>query len=144
SERVQAIEQAMAERKLGIAEGDHPYETALKYRNERRAQAGAAAVPHAGYKRAIMTFSNTHREGLAILATDRVVANVHDFSWSAVRRYLEPWFSAEVFPFAGEAGPARDKFLARLTETAAQHSIGAYPSGNGQRAFYLFHLRPGA
>jgi hypothetical protein len=94
----------------------------------------------------MMTFINTRSEGLAILATHRVVANVHDFSWSAVRRYLEPWFSAEVFPFGSEAeqAPARDRFLTRLKDTAAQRSIGAYPSGIGQRAFYLFHLRPGA
>lgn len=145
-ERIQAIQEAMADQKLVIADGHHRYETALNFRNERRAQAGASAVPNASYERSMMTFVNTHSEGLAILATHRVVANVHDFSWPAVRRYLEPWFSAEVFPFTNEAEQAqvRDKFLTRLKETAAQRSIGAYPSGNGQRAFYLFHLRPGA
>jgi len=145
-ERVQAIQQAMADQKLVIADGHHRYETALNFRNERRAQAGASAIPYASYERSMMTFINTRSEGLAILATHRVVANVHDFSWSAVRRYLEPWFSAEVFPFGNEAeqAPARDKFLARLKDTLAQRSIGAYPSGIGQRAFYLFLLRPGA
>ena len=146
SERIQTIEQAMADQKLVIADGHHRYETALNYRNERRAQAGSSAVPTASYERAMMTFVNTRREGLTILATHRVVANVHDFSWSAVRRYLEPWFSAQVFSFANDSEQAQQccEFLARLTETAAQHSIGAYPSANGQRAFYLFQLRPGA
>ncbi|HET8967308.1 MAG TPA: DUF1015 domain-containing protein [Candidatus Acidoferrum sp.] len=145
-ERIHAIQQAMADQKLVIADGHHRYETALNYRNERRAQAGASAVPTASYERAMMTFVNTRSEGLVILATHRVVANVHDFSWSAVRRYLEPWFSAEVFSFAhdSEQVQARDKFLARLRDTAAPRSIGAYPSANGQRAFYLFQLRPGA
>ncbi len=146
SDRVLAIQQAMAEQKLVIADGHHRYETALNYRNERRAQARASALPAASYERAMMTFINTRSEGLTILATHRVVANVHDFSWSAVRRYLEPWFSAEAFSSANESEPAqaRDKLLARLKETAAQRSIGAYPCGNGQRAFYLFQLRPGA
>jgi uncharacterized protein (DUF1015 family) len=145
-QRIHAIQQAMADQKLVIADGHHRYETAVNYRNERRAQAGASAVPAASYERAMMTFVNTRSEGLVILATHRVVAKVHDFSWSAVRRYLEPWFSAEVFPFANDSGQAqaRDKFLARLKDTAAQRSIGAYPVENGQRAFYLFHLRPGA
>ena len=145
SERMHAIQQAMADQKLVIADGHHRYETALNYRNERRAQAGASAVPTASYERAMMTFVNTRGEGLVILATHRVVANVHDFSWSAVRRCLEPWFSAEVFPFANESEQvqARDKFLARLKETSAQRSIGAYPIANGQRAFYSFQLRPG-
>src|SRR4030095_15951484 len=128
-ERVQAIQQAMVDQKLVIADGHPPYETALTYRNDRPAQAGASAVPTASYERAMMTFINTRSEGLTILATHRVVANVHDFSWSAVRRYLEPWFSAEVFSFVNESerAQARDKFLARLGETAAQRSIGAYP-----------------
>ena len=145
-DRVQAIRQAMTDQKLVIADGHHRYETALTFRNERRSQAGASAVPAAGYERAMMTFINTRSEGLTILATHRIVANVHDFSWSAVRRYLEPWFSAEVFPFSNESEQAQatEKFLGRLKETAAQRSIGAYPSGNSQPAFYLFQLRPGA
>jgi uncharacterized protein (DUF1015 family) len=145
-DRIEAIRRAMADQKLVIADGHHRYETALNYRNERRAQAGASALPTASYERAMMTFVNTRSEGLTILATHRVVAHVHDFSWSAVRRYLEPWFSAEVFSCANEAQQTQvqEKFLARLKETAAQRSIGAYPSVNGQRAFYLFQLRPGA
>jgi uncharacterized protein (DUF1015 family) len=143
---VAAVRNKMADKKLIIADGHHRYETALNYRNERRAQAGASAVPTASYERAMMTFVNTGSEGLTILATHRVVTNAHDFSWSAVRRYLEPWFSAEVFPFTNqsEQAQARDKLLARLKGTAAQRSIGAYPSTDGQRAFYLFRLRPGA
>src|SRR5579859_769454 len=93
-ERVHAIQQAMADQKLVIADGHHRYETALNYRNQRRA-AAASPDPDAGYERAMMTFINTRSEGLTILATHRVVANVHDFSWSAVRRYLEPWFASE-------------------------------------------------
>ena len=146
TEQIEAVRQAMADQKLVIADGHHRYETALNYRNERRAQAGASANPHADYERVMMTFVNAESEGLTILATHRVVSSVHDFSWSAVRRYLEPWFSAEVFPFsdAPQEADARDKFLARLAATAARRSIGAYPAADGQRAFYLFLLRPGA
>ncbi len=146
SDRVHAIQQAMADQKLVIADGHHRYETALNYRNERRATA-ASRDPGASYERAMMTFVNTRGEGLVILATHRVVANVHDFSWPAVRRYLEPWFASEVFPFASdsEKSHAQEKFLARLAATAKQRSIGAYPAAPaGQRAFYLFGLRPGA
>jgi uncharacterized protein (DUF1015 family) len=146
TQQIEGIHQAMADQKLVIADGHHRYETALNYRNERRAQAGPSANPNADHERAMMTFVNTESEGLTILATHRVVASVHDFSWSAVRRYLEPWFSAEVFPFSDAAGQAaaRAKFLVRLATTAAQRSIGAYPAAEGQRAFYLFLLRKGA
>jgi uncharacterized protein (DUF1015 family) len=146
-QRVAAIQQAMAERKLVIADGHHRYETALNYRNECRARA-RVNNPGAPYERAMMTFFNTRSEGLMILPTHRVAANLHDFSWPAVRRHLEPWFRSEVFPFAndGAKSEARGKFLARLVEArAAQRAIGAYPAAaTPQRAFYVLTLRPGA
>src|SRR5262249_52614164 len=93
-QKVSVIQSAMANQKLVIADGPHRYETALNYRNERRAQAGSVD-PNAPYESAMMTFINTRSEGLVILPTHRVAANVHDFSWPAIRRHLEPWFSTE-------------------------------------------------
>ena len=144
--KVSAIQTAMADQKLVIADGHHRYETALNYRNERRAQAGSTD-PNAPYESAMMTFVNTRVEGLVILPTHRVAANVHDFSWPAVRRYLEPWFSTEVFAFTDDTQKesARKNFLARLKSVAPQRSIGAYPAAaDGKHAYYLLVLRPGA
>ena len=144
SQKVSLIQSAMADQKLVIADGHHRYETALNYRNERRAQI-SSVDPNAPYERAMMTFINTRGEGLVILPTHRVATNVHDFSWPAVRRYLEPWFSTEVFWFSNDAEKesARRSFLARL-KTSSQRAIGAYPiSTDGQRAFYLLSLRAG-
>ena len=144
-QKVSAIQSAMADQKLVIADGHHRYETALNYRNERRAQAGSID-PNAPYERAMMTFINTRSEGLVILPTHRVAANVHDFAWPAVRRHLEPFFSTEVFAFSSdsEKETARKNFLARLKSVAPQRGIGAYPAaGDGYRAYYLLMLRPG-
>ncbi|HLZ14168.1 MAG TPA: DUF1015 domain-containing protein [Candidatus Acidoferrum sp.] len=144
-QKVSAIQSAMAEQKLVIADGHHRYETALNYRNERRAQA-SFVDSNAPFERAMMTFINTRSEGLVILPTHRVAANVHDFSWPAVRRHLEPFFLTEVFAFSNDAekDSARNHFLARLQSAAPQRAIGAYPvSADGQRAFYLLVLRPG-
>lgn len=144
--RVAAILEAMAAQKLVIADGHHRYETALSYRNERRKQAGRSN-PAAPYERAMMTFINTRSEGLTILPTHRVAANLAEFSWPDVRRHLEPWFTAEAFPFRTDAkqAAAREKFLARLAETRAQRSIGVYPETEpGKRAYYVLTLRPGA
>jgi uncharacterized protein (DUF1015 family) len=146
-QRVAAIQQAMAEQKLVIADGHHRYETALNFRNECRARAGSND-PDAPYERAMMTFINTRSEGLTILPTHRVAANVHDFSWPAVRRHLEPWFKSEGFPFANDAAKSEvcAKFLERLVEArAAQRAIGVYPSVEPKkRAYYVLILRPGA
>jgi uncharacterized protein (DUF1015 family) len=142
---VAAIARAMAPQKLVIADGHHRYETALNYRNERRGKAGQIDRD-AAYEFAMMTFINTHSEGLTILPTHRVAANLHDFSWRSVRRHLEPWFTAEAFSFRNEdeRSEARGKFLHRLAEMRAQRSIGAYPATQGvKRAYYVLALRPG-
>src|SRR5712672_665127 len=143
--RVSAIQNAMADQKLVIADGHHRYETALNYRNERRSQT-IHPDRNAPYEFAMMTFINTRSEGLTILPTHRVAAHLHAFSWANVRRHLEPWFTADAFSFSseGERGDARAKFLSRLVETRAQRSIGVYPLQSAKGAFYVLTLRPGA
>jgi uncharacterized protein (DUF1015 family) len=142
SDRVAAIQQAMKDQKLVIADGHHRYETALNYRNECRAHAGKTE-PDAPFERVMMTFINTRSEGLTILPTHRVAAHIHDFSWTAVRRHLEPWFAAEAFPFPdeGKKVEARKKFLAHLA--SAKRAIGVYPAEPQKRAFFLLTLREG-
>jgi uncharacterized protein (DUF1015 family) len=151
SGRTAAIKQVMEEQKLVIADGHHRYETALNYRNERRLHAGglhpSAPYAQASYDFAMMTFVNTCSEGLTILPTHRLAANLHDFSWSEARRYLEPWFEAQAFPFADDSQKreAQNKFLAQLQHARAQRAIGAYPSAEpGKRAYYVLTLRRGA
>src|SRR5258706_7699896 len=150
-QRVAAIQAAMENQKLVIADGHHRYETALNYRNECRARAGLRATAEkidleAPYERVMMTFVNTKSEGLMILPGHRVAAHIHDFSWSGVRRYLEPWFAAEEFPFSGsgERSEAKEKFLAKLTSTREKRAIGVYPGPGAQkRAFYVLRVREG-
>jgi uncharacterized protein (DUF1015 family) len=145
-EIVAAIQSAMADQKLVIADGHHRYETALNYSNECRTRAGKM-IPDAPYERAMMTFVNTGSEGLTILPTHRVAAHLHDFNWPEVRRHLEPWFAADEFPFSDEPSKvtARQKFLARLAQARERRAIGAYPAAEpGKRAFYVLLLRDGA
>jgi uncharacterized protein (DUF1015 family) len=135
-DRVKAIQDAMADQKLVIADGHHRYETALNYRNERRAAAGKI-IPDAPYERAMMTFINTQGPGLTILPTHRVVAKLREFRWPDLRRYLEPWFAAENFS-------SREEFLRRLTAARARRAIGVYPMGPKENpAFYVLTLREG-
>jgi uncharacterized protein (DUF1015 family) len=143
--RIAAIEGAMADQKLVIADGHHRYETSLNFRNENRTRAGKL-VPEAPYEFSMMTFINTHSEGLTILPTHRVVANLRDFSWTGLRRYLEPWFATEEFSFGdAQRKQSEEKFLERLRAAKQQRAIAVYPEAQtGSRAFYLFTLRPGA
>jgi uncharacterized protein (DUF1015 family) len=145
-QRIAAIQKAMADQKLVIADGHHRYETSLNFRNESRTRAGKL-IPDAPYEFSMMTFINTRSEGLTILPTHRVVANLRDFSWSAARRYLEPWFATEVFPFDGQAQRQEisGRFLERLATAKSQRAIGVYPTPEtGGRVFYILTLRPEA
>ncbi len=144
-QQIAAIQQVMAEQKLVIADGHHRYETSLNFRNESRTRAGKL-IPDAPYEFSVMTFVNTHSEGLTILPTHRVVSRMREFSWSAVRRFLEPWFATQVLPFTTDAQrlEAEQKFLARLPSAKAKHAIGVYPADGASRAFYVLTLRPEA
>jgi uncharacterized protein (DUF1015 family) len=145
-ERIFAVQKAMADQKLVIADGHHRYETSLSFRNECRTRAGKL-VPDAPYEFSMMTFINTRSEGLTILPTHRVVGNLRDFSWSAVRRYLEPWFATEVFPVSGqwEGRSAQTNFLEQLAAGKSRRAIGVFPKAEpGTSAFYILTLRPEA
>lgn len=144
-QRIAEIQKAMACQKIVIADGHHRYETALAYRNECRTRAGKIDRD-APFERVMMTFINTCSEGLTILPTHRVAAHIHDFSWPAVRRHLEPWFAAEEFSFSNDAqkDEAREKFLACLPRARERRAIGVYPTANSRRrGFYILTLREG-
>ncbi len=144
--RIAAIQSAMSGEKLVIADGHHRYETSLNYRNEARTRAGKL-IPEAPYEFSMMTFINTRSEGLTILPTHRVVGNLRDFSWSNVRRHLEPWFATEIFSFPQESDrqEAQANVLKRLAAAKEQRAIGVYPKSDpGSRSFYVLTLRPQA
>ena len=86
------IESALADKKLVIADGHHRYETALAYRNERRAQSGGAVDPNAPWERVMMTLVNARSKGLVILPTHRVVSGLAHFDVAALREKLAAYF----------------------------------------------------
>jgi uncharacterized protein (DUF1015 family) len=118
----------MRDKKLIIADGHHRYETALNYRNERRAAAAASGgIPdtQAPYARVMMTFVNMDAEGLLILPTHRVVFGRSGFDAArmldGLRRYFTVEALAGVEPDSAAAllaGKGRDG-MAMLVVTAA-------------------------
>jgi len=139
---VARVRQEMAEKKLVIADGHHRYETALNYRNERRA-AGGASGPLAAHEFAMMTFLNTHSSSLTILPTHRVVRGVADFDFAKFRRNVRPHFDWYSYPFsnAEERASAFAEFRKDLAnQKHGRRAIGVYAGGG---AFYLFALRRG-
>ena len=141
------IQKAMAEKSIVIADGHHRYETALSYRDERRARAGRAD-PQAPYEFAMATFVNTHSKGLTVLATHRLVRNLPEFDFDDFRNALAPYFDWYAYPFvsAEERAAAYAEFRKDLERpNHGRRAIGAYQraSRSSADAFYLFVLRRG-
>ncbi|MBI2678441.1 MAG: DUF1015 domain-containing protein [Candidatus Koribacter versatilis] len=133
-----AIAQAqalMAEKQLIIADGHHRYETALTYRNERRAAAGSAGE-NAGYERAMMTLVNVDAEGLVVLPTHRVVHGLAMFDPEQLLRGAKRYFDVEPLPAELDAAAA----MKALAPADGEMRFLAFC---GQRNF-LFRARPEA
>ncbi|HXP80241.1 MAG TPA: DUF1015 domain-containing protein [Verrucomicrobiae bacterium] len=139
AQTLEAIRREMADKKLVIADGHHRYETALAYRDECRARAGRVDA-NAPYEKVMMTLFNTAGEGLTILPTHRVVANVPNFSFAGFRAALADAFDVHSYPFNGSAnrGRAYEQFRRDLVRGREQRAIGGYA---GEGAFHIFGLK---
>jgi len=139
AQTIETIRREMADKQLVIADGHHRYETAMAYRDERRAQSGRVD-PSAPYEKVMMSVFNTAGKGLTILPTHRVVANVPNFSLSGMRAALAEAFDVQSFPFSGSADrpQAFEKFRRELLRGQEQRAIGAY-AGGGE--FHIFALK---
>ena len=87
-----AVRDSMAECEILIADGHHRYETALAYRDERRAAEGDPAGDRP-YDFILMCLCNLRDEGLAIYPTHRVVMSHREVD----RRFLQA-FSVRELP----------------------------------------------
>ena len=125
---ISAVRSLMADKKLIIADGHHRYETALNYRNERRAAAGSEATP-APYDFAMMTFVNMDGQGLVVLPTHRVVHSLQGFSMDGLRKGASEFFSVE------EVDPELDARRATAILREAGHTGTSLLAVSHDRAF---------
>ena len=126
---VSSVRTQMADKKLIIADGHHRYETALNYRNERRASAPRNGIEPAPYDFAMMTFVNMDSPGLLILPTHRVVHSLQPFSMDDLRQNASEFFSVE------EVDPALDSRRATAILREAAHTGTALLGVSHDRAF---------
>ncbi len=70
---IKTIQDTMVEKNVFIADGHHRYETSLNFKNE-------SGLESAKYR--MMTFINTHNEGLVVLPTHRLIRDLNDFDIS--------------------------------------------------------------
>lgn len=143
AEVIERFRREMATQKLVIADGHHRYETALAYRNQCRAALGRTD-PDAPHEKVMMTFVNTHTEGVVILPTHRLVSGLADFRFASLREQLAPHFDWVSYPFGKDSERAANlrEFRGALVRRGRErHAIGAYAKGG---ALSLLLLRPDA
>ena len=158
---VNLVRGKMRDKKLIIADGHHRYETALTYRNERRAgwasrsgpqrarfasgprgsspAPGSADAPH---ELVMMTLVNMDSPGMVILPTHRVVHGLPSFSSTAFREGASAYFSVEEVDPAVDAARAAvilreaGRMGTALLAVAAGPGLSSRPAKSGvQRNF---------
>jgi uncharacterized protein (DUF1015 family) len=159
---IDAIQAGMSSKKLIIADGHHRYETALNYRNERRAAAAGARQETSATKAAapehcsriappqmvMMTFINMDSPGLLILPTHRVVDRLPSFSPQAFEHRVRQYFSvkdvdASIDPSraAGLLREAGRTGCALLAVTAERAMLLDRPRALGSKIFAGLSIR---
>jgi uncharacterized protein (DUF1015 family) len=143
---IELVRAKMRDKKLIIADGHHRYETALNYRNERRAVAGQpVGVPRERtggvmvraideeppYEAAMMTFVNMNSPGLVILPTHRVVHGLVSFDPGTFLTAVRAYFNVE------EVDPGVDASRATGILREAGHAGTALLAVTRSRAFLL-------
>jgi uncharacterized protein (DUF1015 family) len=143
---IQALQQKMRDKKLLIADGHHRYETALAYRNERRAETGSSD-PSAAHEFVMMTLIPMESRGLVILPTHRIVHGLFDFDRERMMEAAGQFFDIDRIDLrsetrsattllgqAGEKGTAfvavtrQGTYLMRAKQDAIQHALAHVPS----------------
>jgi len=119
---VDAIVRMMRDKNCIIADGHHRYTTGLTYSKES---------PNPAAKYQMLAFTNISGEGLIVLATHRLVANLRDFNMDRLLAGLGRNFQVTVFTFGKgrqAKADARGEMLARMR---AEH-------GKDKKAFGIY------
>ncbi len=137
-QQIDTIVNMMKDKSVIIADGHHRYTTGLTYMKEN------IDNPQAHYQ--MLAFSNMCHEGLVVLATHRLVANLDNFDFSELIDHLNEDFEVTGFDF--ESGQSKTEAkMQLLREMKAQYNNGnaAFGLYGGDNTFYLAVLKnPGA
>lgn len=132
--------EVLAHKQIYIADGHHRYETCLAYRAGQMARfpANKGTEP---YHFIMMYLAAMEDEGLVILPTHRVVAQLEGFNASSFLQMIGQTFTVETFSFSNDTErAARDRLLKALAQAAAKsRSLGMLLAGLS--SYFLLSLK---
>lgn len=134
------ITEIMRTKKIFIADGHHRYETAWAYL-ERAAARSPRNTGREPFQFTMMYLAAMEDEGVVILPTHRVVAELKEFRPARLMEQLGLDFTIESFAFSDKnEGLVREQFLRELyARGASGRSLGMLLAGTGQ--YLLLSLR---
>jgi uncharacterized protein (DUF1015 family) len=127
-QRIERVRAFLAQRPVVIADGHHRYETALAYRDARRAADGSAE-PEVPSEWALAYFANAYAPGMLLLPIHRLILKGSMPSEDAWRERLPGWREASVAAASAEALPA---LLARHLEPLRDAHAFALDDASGR------------
>jgi uncharacterized protein (DUF1015 family) len=135
---LRAAETFLAERPVVIADGHHRYETALAYRDERRAAGDSA--PDSPHEWILACFANAFAPGTLLLPIHRLVCKGSAPTPSAWRARLPAWTERQV-P-VGDAAQIEATLARELEPLADRHAFAA-DDGSGVLRIFWREPKPG-
>ncbi|MFA5801360.1 MAG: DUF1015 domain-containing protein [Thermoleophilia bacterium] len=135
-----AISQAFAERTLYIADGHHRYETALAYRDARRAKDGPGADQPYDYM--MIYLSSMEEAGRSIFPIHRFVSGLSAETMESLPSSMEEHF--EIVEVPGNGEDRRLRMISMLAEQPSGHnSFGMYlPARDSYQILTAHESRP--
>ncbi len=126
---ISAVQDALSDKDLYIADGHHRYETAVNFMRECLEKGWHPAAPES-FDHRMMTLFNIDEPGMTIRPIHRLVHGITDFDPAAfVSRAQEDFEVVE--------HPDRAAMEAAVKEGRSRHTFGVYTAGK----FYTFTLR---
>jgi uncharacterized protein (DUF1015 family) len=144
---IRAIERFLADRPVVIADGHHRYETALAYRDERRAS-GNGSGPDAPHEWLLVFLANAYAPGTLLLPIHRLVLKGALPTEAGLRELLPGWESREVAIDAPEQlpellarhlEPLRDRHAFAADDATGRLRIFSRPRGDGELTVRVIH-----
>lgn len=124
---LRAVEQAMKESVIFIADGHHRYETALNYRSLLR-KAFPESSPRASFNYIMMYLSDMNQPGLKILPTHRLLRGLRDWNPERFLEEAAKFFSVVRYD-ATDSGAAKWREDLERANCGDEVAIGLYCDG---------------
>ena len=147
AQSVDAIASFLADRPVVIADGHHRYETALDYRDERRA-AGAGDGPDAPHEWLLVYLANAFAPGSLLLPIHRLVLKGALPTDAGLRQRLPGWECREVdvrdperipAALAEHLEPLADRHAFAADDASGRLRIFSRPAGDGELTVRVIH-----